>query len=60
MRINSMKRLDFAFDEIAELMGCDEQCERCCVFPEVGERMHKCPINDFRDKVEDVIERREQ
>ena len=54
------EKLDYLFDEIGWLMGCDEQCERECVFQEVGTTPHRCPINEFRDRVVEVIERRAQ
>lgn len=60
MNVNDERKMEQFFDWIGELMGCDEQCTRECVFPEVGTTSLRCPINVFRDKVVDVIERRAQ
>ena len=59
MRRTTAQTLDRLFDEICWLMGCNEQCNRECVFPDVGTRGCRCPINEFRDKVDEVIERKE-
>ena len=59
MRRTTSEKLDYLFDEIGWLMGCDDQCNRECVFPDVGTRGCRCPINEFRDKVVEVIEGKE-
>lgn len=59
MRVVDAREMDRFFDWIGELMGCDEQCNQECVFPDVGTRGCRCPINEFRDRVEEAIERKE-
>lgn len=49
-------KLDMLFDEIGAIMGCDDSCEERCVFYEVGTGPG-CPLNQFRDRIDDVLER---
>lgn len=54
MRESKQRKLNHAFDTLAELIRCDDKCNKECPLGGYSE----CPLNQFRYKIEDAIERR--
>lgn len=52
--MRTMDRLDMLFEEIGEIMGCNERCETECVYPEVGTDVG-CPLNQFRASIDYIV-----
>ena len=48
------KELRNMFGRLAAILHCNDYCEKRCVFPDVGTGAG-CPLNEFEDRVRDVI-----
>ena len=48
------KELRNMFGKLSAILHCSDYCEKRCVFPEVGTSAG-CPLNEFEDKVREVI-----
>lgn len=55
MRVSKQRKLNKAFDILADLIKCSDKCAKECPFDGAT---YKCPLNQFRDKIESVIEGR--
>lgn len=59
MRACDRREMESMFSWLGELMGCDEQCFKGCVFDDAPAG-GRCPICEFMDRVEEAIERKEK
>lgn len=43
---------DIVLDQLAALLGCEDICEKHCVFPMVGEsEFYHCPLNEIAELI---------
>lgn len=58
MNVKDARKLDRIFDELGDMLDCSGTCREECVFPDVGTSPNGCPLNQFRDRVDEAMERR--